>query len=70
MSYPPSAPQPAQPYPYQQPGPNYQQPQWATGAADVPNYRAWSIVSIIFGGVFGIIALIFSFQVDEYLKSR
>lgn len=45
----------------------YGQPQ-GPGQA-IPNYRGWSIFSIFFGGIFGIIALIMSFDIDN-MKAR
>ncbi|MEO6955460.1 MAG: CD225/dispanin family protein [Antricoccus sp.] len=46
----------------------YGQPQQGPGQA-IPNYRGWSIFSIFFGGIFGIIALIMSLDIDN-IKAR
>ncbi|WP_424184909.1 CD225/dispanin family protein [Actinokineospora sp. G85] len=59
----PYAPQPYGQQPYAQPG--YGQPYGYGDINAIPDHRGWAIVSIFFGGIFGIIALIKSFDVGK-----
>ncbi|OLR95408.1 CD225/dispanin family protein [Actinokineospora bangkokensis] len=57
-----------QPNPYGQQQPYGQQP-YGYGGADInqiPDHKGWAILSIFFGGIFGIIALIKSNEVVNY----
>jgi hypothetical protein len=55
--------------PYGQPAPYGQQPSFGGPGGDInaiPDYKTWAIVSIFFGGIFGLIAIFKSNEVGQY----